>query len=158
MGSPSLHAEQSAKRFGGVPQDYIEIHELMDSSKKAFSDLRHRALTHNSWFVTEILEKIFGRTIKNSAGVKVAVRDIGQWHVMEDFGGSFPTAQDYLTNFKLEPWMDNGANDSVPPSHVGLPKFNKSLLTPKPFVTPKKETPPRVFRPSGGCGGGGRFD
>ena len=33
MSKPWIHALSSAKRFGGVPEDYIEIHNLMDSSK-----------------------------------------------------------------------------------------------------------------------------
>lgn len=50
MAKPYIHAISSAKRFGGKPEDYIEIHNLMDSSKGAIPDNRHRALTHNSWF------------------------------------------------------------------------------------------------------------
>lgn len=161
MGSPTVHAELSAKRFGGNPKDYLHIHELMDSSKQAFSDMRHRTLTHNSWFVTTILEKIFGSSIKNSDGKTISVRDIGQWHVMEDFHGSFPTVQDYLENMKFKDWMDNGkGGDAIPPSHVGLPKFNQKLLEPKPLPKEVKRT--HSSFPTGGfnrgCGGGGRLD
>jgi len=174
MGSPSIHAELSAKRFGGKAEDYIEIHDLIDSSKTAFSDLRHRALTHNSWFVTTILERIFGRTIKNSSGIRVAVRDIGQWHIVEDFKGSFPTVQDYLENLPFAPWMNNGEDGAVPPSHAKLPAFDKKLLVPKNEKNPESEseqvTPKERVKnilqmgnapdtsPRSGCGGGGRFD
>ncbi len=77
MSKPYLHAVSSARRFGGTPEDYIEIHNLFDSSKGAIADNRHRALTHTSWFLSVILEQIFGVTITNTDGRKVSVRDIG---------------------------------------------------------------------------------
>lgn len=45
MSKPFIHAISSAKKFGGKWTDYIEIHELIDSSKSVLSDNRHRALT-----------------------------------------------------------------------------------------------------------------
>lgn len=63
MAKPWIHAESSARRFGGAPEDYIKIHDLMDSSKEVFPDNRHRALTHNSWFIF-ICEKVFGHNIQ----------------------------------------------------------------------------------------------
>ncbi len=166
MGAPHVHAELSARRFGGQANDYIAIHELMDSSKIAFPDLRHRTLTHNSWFVTTVLEKIFGNTIKNSDEKNIAVREIGQWHVMEDYGGSFPSVQDFLQNMSFQTWMNNGENGDIPPSNVGLPLFDKSLLDPKlpvPRKLPKYILEGDTFEEIGdrggrGCGGGGRLD
>lgn len=115
MAKPWVHAVSSAKQFGGEPEDYIEIHNLMDSSKAAMGDVRHRALTHNTWFVGTILEKIFGVTITNSKGRKVSVRSIGEQHCLEDYRGKFiPTAQDFIQNMEVEPWMINGRGD--PPS------------------------------------------
>lgn len=109
MSKPYIHAVSSARRFGGEPEDYIEIHNLMDSSKGAIADNRHRALTHTSWFLSTILERVFGVTITNSQGRKVSVRDIGEQHILEDFGGRFiPTAQDYLEHMNFEDWMQNG--------------------------------------------------
>jgi hypothetical protein len=58
MSKPWIHAVSSARRWGGKPEDYIEIHNLMDSSKATIADSRHRALTHNAWFIGTILEKI----------------------------------------------------------------------------------------------------
>lgn len=66
MSKPYIHALSSAKQFGGVPEDYLEIHNLMDKSKGTIADSRHRALTHNAWFVSEILERIFGVAISIS--------------------------------------------------------------------------------------------
>lgn len=119
MSKPWIHAESSARRFGGKPEDYIEIHNLMDSSKGAIADNRHRALTHNSWFLSVILERIFGVTITNSAGRRISVRDIGEQHILEDFGKRFiPSAQDYLAEMEFKDWMQNG--QGTPPSFARL--------------------------------------
>jgi hypothetical protein len=122
ISKPWIHAMASAKKFGGKPEDYIEIHNLMDSSKGCIGDNRHRCLTHNSWFIAADgpLERIFGVVIKNSDGRQVSVRDIGEQHILEDFGMKFiPTAQDYIQEMEMAPWMNNDRN-SVPPSSKKL--------------------------------------
>lgn len=125
MAKPHIHAESSAKKFGGKMEDYLEIHVLMDSSKSAICDNRHRALTHNAWFIGHVLEKIFGYSITNSDGKTVSVRDIGEQHVAEDYGGFIPSAQDFLQEVEWKPWMQNGRG--VPPSHAKITK----VATPK---------------------------
>lgn len=118
MAKPMIHAISSAKKWGGVPEDYLEIHQLMDSSKGALPDNRHRALTHNAWFVQPggILERVFGVSFTNSDGKVVQVRDVGEQHILEDFGGFIPTVQDYLGDVEYEPWLNGGF---PPPSAAG---------------------------------------
>jgi len=129
MAKPWIHAQSSAKKFGGIPEDYIEIHNLMDSSKGAIPDNRHRALTHTSWFLSTILEKVFGVTIKNSDGKTVSVRDIGEQHILEDYGGKFiPTAQDFLQEIRHSDWMNNGRE--VPPSCAKLMSAHRRVVIP----------------------------
>lgn len=112
---PFIHSLSSAKKHGGLPEDYIDIHNLMDSSKATIADNRHRALTHNAWFVGVILEKVFGATRKNSDGRTYSVRDIGEQHVLEDYGNKFiPSAQDFLSEIEMKDWMQNGHGS--PPS------------------------------------------
>lgn len=120
MSKPYIHALSSAKAFGGQPEDYIEIHNFLDSSKGTIADNRHRALTHTSWFLITILERIkfqnsneapngIFATITNSDGKRVSVRDVGEQHILEDYHGKFlPTAQDFLENMESKPWMQNG--------------------------------------------------
>lgn len=118
MAKPQIHAQSSARKYGGVPEDYIAIHNFMDSSKSVMGDNRHRALTHNSWFIGAggPLELAFGVTIKNSAGKDISVRDLGEQHILEDFGGRYiPTAQDYLQEMEYKNWM-GGGRDNYPPS------------------------------------------
>lgn len=126
MSKPYIHALASAKRWGGEPEDYLEIHNLMDSSKAAIADNRHRVLTHNSWFVGFILEKVFGTTITNSAGRVVSVRDVGEQHVLEDFNNRFiPTPQDYIEGMAWSDWMNNGRK-GTPPSHRAIVASQKT--------------------------------
>lgn len=132
MGKPWEHAESSAKQFGGKPEDYIDIHDLLDSSKSVVADSRHRALTHNTWFIgpNGPLERIFGKTILNSDNKNVSVRDIAEQHIREDFNLTFiPSAQDYLQNMRWAPWMDGMLQfGSCPESFVDKQKFYPSVI------------------------------
>jgi hypothetical protein len=140
MSKPYIHAESSVRKFGGKTDDYIEIHNLMDSSKAAICDNRHRALTHNSWFIGTILEKIFGVTITNSDGDKVSVRDVGEQHVSEDLKGKYiPTAQDYLQEMDMQDWMMNGKN--------GHPASVRRLVPPQKFEPKQSAAIPADFLP-----------
>lgn len=116
---PWIHAESSAKKMGGKPEDYMAIHEFLDSSKGAIADNRHRALTHNSWFLSTVLERVFGSTFKNSDGKIISTRSVGEQHILEDYGRKFiPSAQDFLAEMEYKDWMQNGKD--VPPSFAKL--------------------------------------
>lgn len=100
---PYLHAKLSVKKLGGIPEDYMPIHDFIDSSKAHFPDIRHRAILHSS-FGIYIAERIFGTNIKNSSGELVSVRDVAEAHVLQDLG-FIPTVQDYLKDLPLQSWM-----------------------------------------------------
>jgi hypothetical protein len=95
VADPIVHALANARRFGGKPDEYLPVHELMDASKKAFPDNRHRALTHHSFFVNDLLPRVFGRSFVNSEGRLVIVKDLGEQHCVEDLG-HIPCVADYL--------------------------------------------------------------
>ena len=40
MTHPYFHATGSAKRWGGVPEDYLAIHDWFDATKEQFADFR----------------------------------------------------------------------------------------------------------------------
>jgi hypothetical protein len=106
---PFIHAELSVKRYGGKVEDYLDIHELMDSTKSTFPDNRHRCLTHNSWFTTTVIPKIFGHQRINSDNKPYSTKDVAEYHILEDFKMRYiPSVQDYLENLELKPWMNNG--------------------------------------------------
>lgn len=103
MGHPMVHAESSAKKFGGVAEDYLPIHDWFDQSKELMPDMRHRALRHHAAGIFEA-ERVFGHEITNSDGKKVQVRYIGEQHVVEDLG-FIPTLHDWFENMTMQKWM-----------------------------------------------------
>lgn len=98
-----LHAKSSAKKYGGMPEDYLAIHDMMDCSKAALPDVRHRAVFHSS-LGCFIIEQIFGHTMKNSDGREVSVRDVAEDHIIEDLG-FIPTLEKWMTTMQIENWM-----------------------------------------------------
>lgn len=109
MANPYIHSLSSVKRFGGTVNDYINIHELLDSPKCTMNNNTSRMLTHNIWFCYTIIPKIFGYNITNSDGKRVDTVDIAMLHVAEDFRMKFiPTVQDYLKHMEVQKWMCNG--------------------------------------------------
>lgn len=104
---PQHHSLTSVRKWGGIVEDYALIHDWFDATKEVFADARHRALRHHSQGIFEA-ERVFGRTIRNSAGIDVPVRYIGEQHVREDCGGRIPTVADWFRNIRIESWMNKG--------------------------------------------------
>lgn len=97
------HAVSSARKFGGIPGDYVAVHDWIDGSKQIIADFRHRALRHHAegCFAAEAL---FGTTLTNSAGREIPVRLIAEQHILEDLG-RIPSFADWVRNIRPEPWM-----------------------------------------------------
>ena len=91
---PHIHARNSAKKYGGAPEDYQVIHDTMDSSNSAHASMRHRLIFHSA-FGIYIVERIHGILMTNHDGVKVSVRDIAEDHVLEDLG-TIPSLDDWF--------------------------------------------------------------
>ena len=104
---PYEHAKRSAQLFGGLPEDYVKIHNWFDATKAHFGDWRHRALRHHSEGIFEC-ESHFGMLITNSDGKQIPVRYIGEEHVKEDCGGIIPSIKDWLIQIVRQPWMAQG--------------------------------------------------
>jgi hypothetical protein len=100
---PWQHAKNSAKKWGGKPEDYLALHDWFDQTKSALPDMRHRAILHSSFGIF-LLEQQFGHNITNSDGRKVSVRDVGEDHVVEDLG-FIPTLERWLQHLPIEEWM-----------------------------------------------------
>jgi hypothetical protein len=137
MADPWHHAVSSARRWGGVEDDYLPVHNWFDETKKHFSDPRHRALRHHSEGIG-LMISIFGPKITLSTCARcglegahvmhdpdyrpdvqeghvhefvskdVPTRWVGEQHVLEDFG-RIPTAADFLRLLPVEGWMVRGA-------------------------------------------------
>jgi hypothetical protein len=120
------HAVSSSRRFGGEPDEYLELHSFMDSSKSAWGDQRHRAVLHHS-FGIYLTEQLFG--LREEVKLLRAILDrLPRWllavgrggggagapppaeqHVIEDCG-FIPTLPDYLGEMPRQKWMYRGAS------------------------------------------------
>lgn len=98
-----FHAKSAAHKWGGRWEDYIDIEEFIDSSKKIIGDHRHRALYHHTEGVW-LAQKIFGRTVQVAEHKVVPVRLVAEQHILEDLGW-LPSPKDYWDNMELKPWM-----------------------------------------------------
>jgi hypothetical protein len=140
VANPYHHAVSSARKHGGVWQDFIDIHHWFDESKAFLADFRHRALRHHSEGIF-LCERIFGPTVELSTCGRcgkpepehpwredvdlllpkeclefkpklIPTRWIGEQHVQEDLG-FIPTASQWLECIKTEPWMNKSRRLSV---------------------------------------------
>lgn len=105
---PFAHALNSVKKHGGQINDYLAIHEFLDSPKSAHPDMRHRAILHNS-MGPYIAARIFGDLITNSDGKLVSVRDVCEEHILEDMG-FIPTLANYLDGMPMYDWLGGRSN------------------------------------------------
>ena len=103
MANPYFHACSSVKRWGGEPEDYLEVHQWFDETKASCPHVQHRALRHHAEGVF-LCERIFGPIGVTSTGRKVPTREIGEQHIIEDCG-RVPLASEWLENMKIQPWM-----------------------------------------------------
>jgi hypothetical protein len=97
------HAVSASKKWGGTPEDYIDIEEFIDSSKKIIGDVRHRSIYHHTEGVW-LCQRIFGRTITLDAGRAVPVRLVAERHILEDLGW-LPSPADYIKGMPIEQWF-----------------------------------------------------
>lgn len=125
MSAPHIHAMSSAKKFGGILEDYLEIHAKMDCSKAYFPDNRHRVLTHTMFWVKEVMIPLYGEIFTNSDGKIVSTKDVCEQHILEDYRSKFiPTPQDFIENMEFKIWMQNG---------IGVPSSCKLLYKEKEY-------------------------
>jgi len=108
MGNVQFHSESSARRFGGVAEDYVALHKFLDQSKLYIADWRHRALLHNTFGVA-LCEQFFGDLyLRSSDGQQVATRTLAEVHILEDMRAIL-TPGDFLREMPIRGWM-NGLN------------------------------------------------
>jgi hypothetical protein len=159
MAKAVFHAQSSVRRYGGKIEDYLDIHVLMDASKSVIADNRHRILTHQNWFISQILPKIFGNYMvvpTTNAGVEiqaeieehraaiaelqqelvegkhgriVSISQIGEDHILEDFAGKFIPTAGDYMQGMKLEGWMNNAKNGVPPSYEGLPETKKTVRT-----------------------------
>lgn len=113
------HAVSASRKWGGTPDDYIEVEEFIDSSKKIIGDSRHRSIYHHTEGVW-LCQAIFGRTLavqKEHTEVLVPVRLVAERHILEDLGW-LPSPKDYIDGMTLKPWMSGATRREVTMSEL----------------------------------------
>lgn len=115
---PLLHAKLSVKAHGGTVEDYLPIHNFIDSSKATHPDVRHRAILHSA-FGCYIVEQVFGVYITLGCGKLVSTRDIAEEHIIQDLG-FIPTVEHYLNNMTIQPWMSGTERRNRKKRHINL--------------------------------------
>ena len=95
MAHPWQHSISSVNKFGGIPDDYIHIHEWFDETKAWMPHIYHRMFRHHSEGIFEC-EKVFGTHFTNSDGKTVYTRYVGEQHVREDLNNHIPTAKEWV--------------------------------------------------------------
>ncbi len=99
--------------WGGTADEYMALHQWMDSSKAITADFRHWALRHHTEGIF-LLETLYGVTLTLSTGRVVPVRLIGEQHVREDLG-FIPGFADWVRCIRPEPWTGRAQ-----PLHPGV--------------------------------------
>ena len=112
MSNPLVHAERSARKWGGTTHDYLPLHQWFDATKGHLADNRHRMLLHNSFGIL-LAEQVFGPCLTNGADRRVFVRDLAAQHILEDLG-FIPTVAQCLEELRLRPWMAGSRRARVP--------------------------------------------
>jgi len=82
---PLQHAQISQKTYGGSWQDYIEVHNFLDTSKAACANFKHRFLLHHIEGI-ELGAQIFGASLRNSENKIIETRRLLTDHLIEDVG------------------------------------------------------------------------
>lgn len=103
---PLQHAQISAKTYGGVWTDYIQIHNFLDSSKSSCAHFKHRFLLHHAEGI-DLAVRLFDEELTNSNGQTNSIRQILTDHLIEDVG-SVVTIEDWANG--LMPKKDTPFN------------------------------------------------
>ena len=120
---PLIHAKNSVRKFGGKVEDYLFLHNWMDSTKGYVPDMRHRMVLHNAWGIM-MGEQVHGVYFKNSDGKDISVRDVLEQHVVDDLG-HIPTLEKCMASLVAEPWMGSSQFSGV---KIRVP-VNKTNIT-----------------------------
>jgi hypothetical protein len=107
MSHSYFHSVSSANAFGGVADDYLDIHAWFDRSRGSTSSILHRMLAHHTAGIQDAIAH-FGATLTISTGRRVPVSLIGEQHITEDLG-FVPTLDDYIQMMTCPRWTSKRA-------------------------------------------------
>lgn len=113
------HAQSAAKKWGGTPDQYLDVEEFIDSSKSVIGDVRHRSVYHHTLGIY-LCQRIFGDTLtieREHGAIQIPVRLVAERHVLEDLGW-IPSPADYINGMPVKAWMSGSQRKEVPLSHL----------------------------------------
>jgi hypothetical protein len=114
----------------GIDEDderkLMKIIDLMDYGRKYYSDIRYRALTHNTWFVSHVVPRAFRGKLYLSTGAFCMPEQIARLYVEMQFG-RVPSPQAWFENMPMTGWMNNGRGEP-PASYKGLLSNRKTTV------------------------------
>lgn len=96
---------RAAERFGGVPEDYTAIEEMI-RSRQAFSDStdwRALALCYHSRGIF-IMEMLYGAAIRHKNGRLSPLRPVLEWYLVNALGAIPPTSE-VVKYIRPQRWM-----------------------------------------------------
>lgn len=105
MTHPYIHAQSSARVFGGDANQYLYIHQWLDATKVTVCDYRHRYLRHHVEGIDELIQQE-GKYIVGD-GFEAKTRAVAEQHLIEDCGGRIPTLADWLAELKAPEWAQS---------------------------------------------------
>lgn len=95
------HCRLSKRKFGGIEEDYFEIHKFIDSSKMYCFNPKHRSLLHNLYGIELAILK-FGDVLTTSDQSKILIREIVAEHCKEDLSGKVPSLEDWFCKYEIQ--------------------------------------------------------
>jgi hypothetical protein len=102
------HCLQSCERFGGLPDDYLPLHQFINSARTVLPDEVSRCILHNAWGI-DIAVRCIGATFRRSSDhVRLSTREVAESHVLRDLG-TIPTMLETLHAVPLAKWMYENA-------------------------------------------------
>ena len=107
MAHSLLHAKSSVRKWGGIIDDYLFIHQWFDETKAWVGHSEHRVFRHHSEGIFEC-EKKFGSQFTNSDGKTIYTRYVGEQHIKEDCNNYIPSAKEWLVALRAKKkptWM-----------------------------------------------------
>ncbi len=103
-----IHSNRSANMFGGSPENYLPIHEIIDWQKLFVTPLVFgRFFLHHVDIGLPIIESIFGKGLSvTKTPMKLfkyhtEVRYVFLQHIFEDFGGIVTFKNHWLPSFRI---------------------------------------------------------
>jgi len=129
--TPLEHCLLSQEHWGGELNDYLELHTFIDSTKSWCDDNRHRVL-HTHWALDYVILPIFGRTLTNSAGNDIPIKQlVEQDHFFPDYQNRFiPTLTDFITAMDDKVEFELNAKFNEFHGSQASPLMSKVMLSP----------------------------